>query len=140
MSAAVELEKAFLPLLKEAERSVAAEYPKFKFSVGAASVGEQTEFQGHRVWLECLLPDAADDEADSVAILVAAKHITTEPKLCEAGVAWGNGQHSQYSVELLEQPVQFTELSLQQTVARFPELLAEYRKSLQSWAARDSDA
>lgn len=136
MSAVVELEQAFLPLLRDAEHSVAAEYPKFRFNVGASSVGGQTEYQGHIVWLECLFPDAAENEADLVSILVGAKHVTTEPKLCEASVAWGNGQHPQVSVELLEQPLQLTELSLQQTAARFPELLAVYRRALQAWVAR----
>ena len=64
MHAVTELERVFLPLLQEAERVAASEYPQFKFNVGSSSVGGLTAYQGHTVWLECTFPDAADHEAD----------------------------------------------------------------------------
>ena len=140
MHAVTELERVFLPLLQEAERVAASEHPQFKFNVGSSSVGGLTAYQGHTVWLECMFPDASDDEADSVAIMVGVKHITTEPKLNEASVAWGNGYHPEYTLELFEQPVALTEEQLQQTAMRFPELLRVFKSALQAWSARGSDA
>ena len=140
MHAVTELERIFLPLLQGAERVAASEYPQFKFNSGSSSVGALTEYKGHSVWLECTFPDAADHEADSVAILVGVKHITTEPKLCEASVEWGNGQHPEYVLELLEHPVALTEHQLQQTATRFPELLRVFKNALEAWGVRGSNA
>ena len=136
MSAVAKLERAFLPLLQEAERATASEYPEFKFNVGSSSVGGLTEYKGHIVWLECRFPDAADHEADSVAISVGVKHITTDPKLCEASLEWGNGQHPQVTLELLEQPVALTEQSLLEATVRFPELVHAFHRALQAWVGR----
>ena len=140
MHAVTELERVFLPLLQEAERVASSEYPQFKFNVGSSSVGGLTEYQGHTVWLECTFPDAADDEADSLAIMVGVKHITTEPKLSEASVEWANGHHPEHALELLEHPVALTEEQLQETAMRFPELLRVFRSALQAWSARGSNA
>ena len=140
MHAVTELERVFLPLLQEAERVAASEHPQFKFNVGSSSVGGLTAYQGHTVWLECTFPDAADHEADSVAIMVVVKHITTEPKLSEASVEWGNGHHPEFALELLEHPVALTEEQLRETAMRFPELLRAFKSAIQAWSARGSDA
>jgi hypothetical protein len=83
MSAATELERVFLPLLREEERVASARYPLFRFSTGAASVGGSTPYQGHQVWLDCLFPDATPEEEDLLSVVVRAMHLTTEPKLSE---------------------------------------------------------
>ena len=140
MHAVTELERVFLPLLQEARRVAVSEYPQFKFSVGSSSVGGLTAYQGHDVWLECMFPDAAHQEADSIAIVVGVKHISTEPKLSEASVGWGNGQHPEYALELLEHPMALTEHQLQEIAMRFPELLRVFRGALQAWGVRGSDA
>jgi hypothetical protein len=140
MSFGTQLETALLPLLRIAEREVAREYPKYKFGTGSSSVGGLTSYQGHHVWLECMFPDAADQEADSVALMVGAEHITSEPQLCEASVEWGNGHHPDIAIELLAEPVAFTEQALQRVAARLPELLAVFRKAIHAWAVRRSDA
>jgi hypothetical protein len=140
MQAVIEFERIFLPLLQEAERVCASEYPDFKFNSGTSSVGGLTEYQGHCAWLECVFPDAADHEADSVAIMVGVKHITTEPKLCEASVGWAHGQHPDHVIELLDHPVALTSHQLQKTATLFPELLHVFRNSLEAWGARASNA
>jgi hypothetical protein len=140
MNVVAELENAFLPLLLEAKVAAESLHPQFKFDVGSSSVGGKTEYQGHHVWLECIFPDAADHEADSVALLAGIKHITTEPKLCDASVEWGNGHHPKVSLELLKVPTPFTEQVLQQTAARLPELLHVFRRALEAWASRGTDA
>jgi hypothetical protein len=140
MSVSIQLEAALLPLLRIAEREVAREYPQYKFGAGSSSVGGFTSYQGHHVWLECMFPDAADHEADSLALMVGAKHITTEPQLCEASVEWGNGQHPDVTIELLTEPVVFTEAALQGVVALLPKLLGVFRKAIHAWAVRRRDA
>ena len=72
--------------------------------------------------------------------MVGVKHITTEPKLSEASVEWGNGHHPECALELLEHPVALTEERLEQTAMRFPELLRVFTSALQAWSARGSDA
>lgn len=123
MHAVTELERIFLPLLQEAERVSVSEYPQLKFNSGSSSVGGLTEYQGHCVWLECIFPDATNEEADSVAIMIGVKHLTTEPELCEVSVEWGHGQHPEHMIELLDHPVALTVAQLQQTAMRFPDLL-----------------
>lgn len=140
MCVGVQLEAAFLPLLRVAERELGREYPNYKLSTGSSSAGGLTSYQGHNVWLECVFPDAADHEADSLALMVGAKHITTEPQLCEASVEWGSGHHPAISVELLAEPVAFSEQALQRVSVRLPELLAVFRKAIQAWAARAGNA
>ena len=140
MSVVIELEAVFLPLLQEAERAIAREYPQFRFSGGSCSVGGQTEYQGHRLWLECQFPNAAEGEADSIAILVGVKHVTTEPMLCEASVEWGNGQSSEFTRELLQQPVPLSSQALQEAAKGFPELVREFKRAVEARATRDSDA
>lgn len=135
--AVIELERIFLPLLHEAERAVASAYPLFKFSVGSSSIGSLTEYQGHIAWLECIFPDAADHEADSVAIMIGVKHLTMEPELCEASVEWGNGRHPEVVLELLEHSVALTEDALRETAMRFPQLTRGFRNALEAWVARD---
>lgn len=136
MHAVIGLERIFLPLLQGAERMVASEYPQFKFSSGSSSIGGLTEYKAHGVWLECEFPDAADHEANSVAIMIVVKHITTEPKLCEASVGWGQGQHPEHQIELLEHPVALTKQELQQIAVRFPELFRVFRNALAAWNLR----
>ena len=140
MSTVSDLERIFLPLLEVAKREVALEQPQFRYSVGSSSVGSRTEHQGHRVWLECLFPEAADDEADSVAILVGVKHINTRPLLCEASVEWGSGTHPDIGVELQELPIAITEQTLQQIAGRLPELMEVFRGALKARASGQCDA
>jgi hypothetical protein len=136
--AVIEFERIFLPLLHEAERAVASAYPRFKFSVGSSSIGSLTEYKGHIAWLECIFPDAADHEADSVAIMIGVKHLTTEPELCEASVEWGSGRHPEIMLELLEHSVSLTENALRETAMRFPQLTRVFRNALEAWVARDA--
>jgi hypothetical protein len=136
--AVIEFERTFLPLLHEAERAVASAYPRFKFSVGSSSIGSLTEYQGHIAWLECIFPDAADHEANSVVLMIGVKHVTTEPELCSASVEWGSGLHPDVMLELLEHPVALTEVTLRETAMHFPQLTRVFRNALEAWVARDA--
>jgi hypothetical protein len=140
MSAATELERVFLPLLREEERAVSARYPLFRFSTGASSVGGSTPYQGHQVWLDCVFPDATLKEEDLLSVVVRATQLTTEPKLSEATVAWGNGRYPPGKAELISQPVALTREAMNEVAARMPELFAVFRSALQEWHARSRDA
>src|SRR5688572_18436967 len=108
MNAVAELERLFMPLLKAAEQRCAARYPAFRFNVGSSPVGSLTSYQGHNVWLECLFPDAADNESDNVALIIDVMHLTTEPLICDASVTWSSGHSPAASVDLLDSPVALT--------------------------------
>ena len=140
MSAAAELERVFLPLLRQEQSTIAAHYPQFEFSTQAGPVGGATSYQAHFVWLNCIFPDATPEEADVVSVSVGAMHLATEPKLCEASVSWGHGRHPPREVELIAEPVAFTPEALSQVAARMPELLAVFRSAVQGWQARNGDA
>ena len=140
MDVAAELEHKLLPLLQEEGRSASVSYPHFELSTGSCAVGGNTSYQGHQVWLECAFPDAKAEEADHVSVVVRAMHISTEPKLSEASVAWGHGQHPLLEAELLAQPRALTHESLGELAGRLPELFAVFRSALQARHARSDGA
>lgn len=130
------LEERFLPLLNEAHAAISSEYPAYKFKVSSFAVGSNTQYQGHRLGLECVLPDATDDEADNFALLIGMMHLTTEPMICEACVEWSQGGHPDIRVELLSEPLQFSSETIDQIVSQLPELLLVFRKAPQAWKIR----
>ena len=130
------LEGRFLPLLEEACAAISLEYPAYKFNVWSSAVGSMTDYQGHNLGLECLLPDATDDEADNFALLIGAMHLTTEPMICEACVEWSQGGHPDIRIELLSEPLPFSSEAIDQIVLQLPELLLVFRKALQAWKIR----
>lgn len=136
MDAVAQLEAFFLPLLQEEEKRLSAEYPTFKFNVWSLSVGGHTDYQGHDVGIECTFPDAIDDEADSVALIVGVKHLTTAPVICEASVGWGSGEHPQVASDLLETPIPLSQEALQALATQLPALLQTFWEALQAWGSR----
>ena len=140
MSIVAKLEHTFLPLFHDAAEVIGAEYPEYKFSACSWSIGGATEYQGHNIGVQCIFPDASDDEADNVAALIGAKHLTSQPKLCEAYVAWGEGNHPDVTIDLLDTPILFSEQTLQQVANHVPQLLAIFRQAVQSWSVREKSA
>jgi hypothetical protein len=131
-----ELEKFLLPKLRESEREFSIEYPEFRFSVWSSSVGSSTNYQGHNLGIECCFPDARDFEADCVALVFGVRHITTTPELCEASVDWGQGDHPNIQIGLLNEALPFTSENLHTVTSRLPELLVTFRNALSAWQSR----
>ena len=132
------LEERFLPLLNEAHAAISSEYPAYKFEILSFAVGSNTQYQGHRLGLECVLPDATDDEADNFALLIGMMHLTTEPLICEACVEWSQGGHPDIHIELLSEPLPFSAESIDQIASRLTELLSVFRRALHAWQIRSS--
>jgi hypothetical protein len=136
MNVVAELENFFLPLLREAEQCFAAEYPAFKFQVWFSSTGGRTAYQGHDLGLECLFPDASTDEANCLVLTIGVMYLTSEPKLCDASVGWGTGDHPDTSINLIDNPLPFTREALLTVGARFPEIVAIFQEALEAWISR----
>lgn len=126
-------------MFRQAERQFTSAFPNFKFHVWSSSVGGATEYQGHGVGLECVFPDATDEEADCVGMSVEVWHITTQPELRQASVDWGAGGHPDIWIELLENPVHFTQAAMAQVESQFPEMVSTFRQALLAWSARGSN-
>lgn len=64
-------------------------HPTARFQVYSHPVGAKTEYQGHDVGIECLLPEVEASRPDNVALAVSLCHLTTAPRIM-ADVAWGH--------------------------------------------------
>ena len=117
-----DLEKLFLPRLEKFKKECSDALPKLKFIVWSSSIGGQTDYQGHNLGIECLFPEATDEQADTVAIIVGIKHLTTTPLLCDASVEWGHGWHPEVAIDLLPEPVLYTSETLNSIFLQFEKL------------------
>jgi hypothetical protein len=131
-----DLEATFLPLFREAERDATAMYPALRFNVWSSSVGGATAYQGHSIGLECIFPDAKDEESDNVSASVVVRHLSTNPEICEASVEWGQGWHPDITLDIIDKPLSLSAEAIQHVEQRIPELLQVFYKALRSWLAR----
>jgi len=138
MSSVSSLEERLLPLFSEAQVLFSNDFPSFKFNVWSSAVGSKTQYQGHNLGLECIFPDAADHEADCVAVSVGTMHLTTEPRICEACVEWGAGEHPGPQVELIPIPLPLLPEAIEDVASKVPTLLAVFRLALEGWLQRRS--
>jgi hypothetical protein len=125
-----ELEETFLPRLQAARDSFASEYPSLTFNVWSSPTGSLTEYKGHDVGIECMFPDAPDDRANCVAIIVGVKHLTTLPLLCDASVGWGAGASPDITLNLLPSPVAYSQQSLSLLSLQFEQLLEVFGRAV----------
>jgi hypothetical protein len=130
------MEAKFLPLLQQLKLQVATEYPEFNFKVWSSSIGSATELQGHTLGLECMFPDASNQESNCLSIEIGVKHLTTVPMIYDSSVAWGSGDHPEISIELIDQPLPFTSESFEKVSQLFPNLASTFRTALHSWVHR----
>ena len=135
-----EMERTYLPRLRDAAAELALLHPNCQFKVWSSPIGSATTYQGHSLGLECLLPDAQDWEADSVALCITVRHLTTVPELCEAAVEWGSGAHPSVRIEVIEKPMPATPESFAVVADHIPQLLATLGEALRAWAGRGANA
>jgi hypothetical protein len=128
-----DLEKRFLPHLESLKTRLEAVYPNYRLRVWSSSTGSRTEYQGHDLGLECIFPDAADEESDCVALMIGVKHLTTEPLLCNASVGWGQGASPDAQVELVADPVRYSEATAGDVESRISELVRVFEVAVSSW-------
>jgi hypothetical protein len=128
-----DLERRFLPRLELLKGRLETSYPNYRLSVWSSSVGARTEYQGHDVGLECTFPDATADESDCVALSIGVKHLTGIPLLCDASVGWGQGASLDAQIDLILDPVPYSDASVADIESRLPELAAVFETAIASW-------
>lgn len=93
-------------------------FPAVKVYVYSLPVGTLTDWQGHDVCIDCVLPDVPDDQPDNIVLSVSVFHLTTVPML-SADVVWGNGTLVD---EMTEHPIPFTDAALSELERVLPRL------------------
>src|SRR5215217_8083072 len=83
------LEEKLLPGFEGLAKRLMAEFPNIGARAYSSSVGSLTEYQGHGFFVDCMLTDAPDDQADNVALEVSLAYLTTKPRI-NADVSWGH--------------------------------------------------
>lgn len=136
MSIVEEIESRFLPHLKEALVTLQREFPTFKFNTWSGPVGSLTEYQGHDIGIDCLLPDAPKDEPDNIALSIGLMHLTTTPKLCNANVCWG-APNAVLEMDLLKEPVPYSPAAVCSVEDQLPELIEALRVALRRGHPQD---
>ena len=111
-----ELESRFLSVFRAKANQLQSEFPDARITTWSLPNGSATSLQGHDLGIDCVFPDAPDNESDNVALLIGVMHLTTEPKICDAGVGWG----SPADIELIESPVPYSEMALNEIEAKLP--------------------
>lgn len=129
MSIVEEIENRFLPRLKEAVVDLQREFPELKINTWSASVGSLTEYQGHDIGIDCLIPNAPENQPDNIALSIGAMHITTVPKLCTADVCWG-APNAVQELDLVNNPMPCTSETLSQIEVQLPRLIEALRAAL----------
>jgi hypothetical protein len=139
-SAVQDLERRFLPKLRDLERSLKATYPMLQFEIWSGSTGGLTEYQGHDVGLECMFPNAQSHEANCVALMVGIKHLTSAPLLCDASVGWCAGSHPDVELSLIQDPLPLSTSALESVESRFLELAIVFDEAIQAWRLEHAGA
>ncbi len=122
------LEERFLGQFREYAAQLEVDFIQVRARAHSLSVGSSTPFQGHVICLECFFPEASRQEADTVAICIGVKHLTTEPMLCDSSVVWGDPRGIE--LELLEDPVPFTSEAIQAIEEAAPTLFEALRMAV----------
>ncbi|MCK6473717.1 MAG: hypothetical protein L6R28_18490 [Planctomycetes bacterium] len=133
-----ELEQRFLPSLREAQRKLQACYPVYEFNVWSQPIGQQTQYQGHDMGLEAVFPKASKEHANNVALIIGVMHLTTEPKLHEASVGWGQGHAPDVCLELIETPVALTQGALEEVERGLPRLIETFERAIAAYNEREA--
>ena len=132
-----ELESRFIPLLNSTRARLLERFPACRFTVYTHSVGRLTSYQGHSIGLEGLWPKAPRDRTDNVALSIGLSHLTSEPMIVDAGVAWGgDGAHPDVGLELIYEPVPFSDAALADLERDYPRLAKVLEQAVGTWYER----
>ena len=83
--------------------------------------------------IEAVFPNALPDQANTVAILIGLKHLTTQPLICDAHVEWGAGSHPDIDLYLIEEPIPYSVEELDNLAAQFPKLLSVFENAIMTF-------
>jgi hypothetical protein len=129
-----ELERRFLGRLEGTAAQLQAQYPQLKINTWSSSTGSLTEYQGHDVGIDCVNPEAFDDQPNSLCLIIGVMHLTTEPLLSDAQVCWGAGGSG--GLDILSEPIPWSDAALQMVDERLPDLVESLRDELNVWASK----
>ena len=139
MTPVEKLEERFLPLCANAKDQLVSIYPKYNFHIWSSSVGGATTLQGHNLGLEVRFPEADPEDANTVAIVIGLRHLTTEPEIDDVSVSWGVGVAPTEGTEIVEEPVFFNEANLKRIEKEFPTLLDAFEKAIAAYSDKESN-
>jgi hypothetical protein len=99
-----DVERRFLPTLREAGAAIAKDYPYVKVDAGYSNpFGEATDSPGHAIGISCLLKNADSDQPDEVVLEIVISQLKSTPVI-EADVIWGHPS-GYIEMEILPKPV-----------------------------------
>lgn len=134
MDVAKEIEKCFLPLCQSIVDRLSKIYPQYDFTTWSSSTGSLTEYQGYDVGVECVFPQAKDNQANCVAITIGVKHLKSIPVICEASVGWGAGCDPDVGMEVIDEPIHATKEAIDNLKMHFGKLTECFEQAVGSWA------
>src|SRR5262245_41293358 len=107
MNIVQELERRFMPDLEKDAADLQSEFTKFQISTWSSPTGSLTEFQGHDICIDCVLPNAPPEQPYTNCLIVGVMHLTTSPKVCDAAVSGGPGTAGT-ELSLIDGPIPFS--------------------------------
>ena len=129
MDAVTEIRAKILPMLQSWAQSLGADHPTISVHVFDGSVGAATDYQGHTIGIECTLEPTELGQPDTVALVIALKHLSGSPIIDCADVVWGHPS-GRIEVDILPAPVDFSGERLMDLIERLPDLLAGLQRAL----------
>jgi hypothetical protein len=124
------LERKILPHLEAAATNLGKRYPRLTINTWSSPTGSLTEYQGHDIGIDCVDPAALDAEPCNVFLTIGVMHLTTQPLLCDAKVAW-DSEGPASGLDLLLEPVLWSEEVLQNIEDRLPDLIQSLADELE---------
>jgi hypothetical protein len=129
-----ELKEVCLPPLYEIANELRQKYPQFHISIGHASVGTKTQFQGYTVYLECDHQGSRNPEPNCLAIEATVCNLNEAPTLCSLDVSWGgDGIAPCDSYDCLEEQLPWGDSAKKLIQKSLPTLHQEIDRCLQAW-------
>jgi hypothetical protein len=114
------LERELLTPFREFAEQLSATYPNVQARVYSHEMGSLTEYQGHGIFIDCLLTDAPGNLPDNVALCVDLAHLNSS-LIISADVYWGHPS-GRVEAEFSFDPVEVSDKVLSELYADLPRL------------------
>jgi hypothetical protein len=129
-----QLESRCLPRFEIIANTLRSSHPDFRIVVGSGSVGSETEFQGHFVFIECDRQGSANPEPNCVALEVCIRDLDGTPKLCTLDVTWGgDGVAPCTLIDHLPDSILWNDDAIRLVETKIPLLASDLDSCLKAW-------
>ncbi len=132
MNAVKQLEDRLLPCFRDFAAHLRATYPAVKAHVHSLPEGRLTEWHGHNVCIDCVLPDVPPERPGNIELSVCVFHLTRNP-MVSAHVVWGHPS-GMIVDELAEQPIPFSDAALSDLEDALPRLTQSLESAIRRGA------